>query len=186
MADTLRKIQNTKLDNFNEIITKTPISLLIKIANRICSTDYKIIPFKNIFNNSEYFDENNIKELINNNRKYLETSIRKAYQTGAFEHRKQTNDILDDFLDILKRLNENELNNYLNVEFENFVKDVKNELIELKEKLQGQIIDDNVEIIDFNIHFNCVDIRAFDHNDGKYYKYIYEDEEILIKEEKCE
>jgi len=178
-----KKYRNRQIENFNEMITTMPINLLIDIAKRICFTDYKVYPFLNIFNNSNYFDEDEIKILIKDKRKDLEKVIQKTYRTGAFNHRSQINDLIYGFLHDLERLNEDELKDLINIEYENFVEDVKFKLNKLKEKFQNQLIDENVEIISFNVSLGCTDIVAFDHNDKKYYSYVHEDEEILIRDE---
>ena len=59
--------------------------VLIAIGRRVCSTDYAVRYFKNKGHPKFY-----------KNRNALEKSIRRAYARGAFQHRAQIVEILED------------------------------------------------------------------------------------------
>lgn len=77
--------------NNNEFVdlTKTvPVSVLLEIGKRIVPTDFAIRFYRNK-NHPKFY----------NNRFALEKSVRRAFEIGAFDHRRQAMDILERYIE---------------------------------------------------------------------------------------
>lgn len=69
--------------SFEKAVEVAPIECLLKIGKAIASTDYAV----------RYFHNKNHPKFYLNKRELLR-SVRKSYSTGAFEHRKQAEEII--------------------------------------------------------------------------------------------
>jgi hypothetical protein len=157
-------------DNIKIIIDDLPINILMQISKRICPTDFTSQIFNNIFHNYCYRKKENIIELTENHKEKLKSSILKSYNTGAFDHRDQANDIINNFL-------ESEVEKEQS--FNTFVEEIKIMLDEKKEKLQK----DFLEVLDFDLYYQNRTVICFDKNRQKYCSYYYDGDGIFEYED---
>lgn len=73
---------------FEEKVEELPVYVLLKIGKEIASTDFAV----------RFYHKKNHKKFYKNKRELLRT-IRRSYAIGAFEHREQVEEIVEDYLE---------------------------------------------------------------------------------------